>query len=80
MQWQDIVLACGSVTFTLALIPSIRSKHKPALATSILTFLVLVVVTCTYASLSLWFAAVSAFINGAAWLTLVIQKYQQLQK
>lgn len=77
MQWQDIVLACGSLIFTIALIPSVRSKHKPALATSTITFCVLVTFTVTYATLSLWFSAASTFINSIAWLVLAIQKYRQ---
>lgn len=76
-QWQDIVLAFGSLLFSLALIPTIRSKNKPALSTSLITFGVLIVFACTYATLSLWLSTISATINGCAWLILAIQKHTQ---
>lgn len=80
MIWQDIVLAGGSLLFTVALIPSIRSKHKPALTTSVLTGSVLLLFTFTYATLELWFSAVSVCVNGLMWLTLALQKYRQVDK
>ncbi len=79
MIWQDFVLAVCSLTFTLALIPSIRGKEKPALTTSLLTSLVLVTVAVTYATLSLWFAVAAAFLNLLAWLILAVQKFNQVQ-
>lgn len=75
--WQDYVLASGSLIFSLALIPSLRSKNKPAISTSLVTFGVLVVFGITYITLSLWFSAVSVTINALAWLTLAIQKKSQ---
>ncbi|MEK7599533.1 MAG: hypothetical protein AAB462_00660 [Patescibacteria group bacterium] len=79
MYWQDYVLAAGSLIFTLALVPSIKSDHKPALATSLLTSAVLFTVVFTYATLSLWFSVVSASFNCFAWLVLAFQKYFQSQ-
>jgi hypothetical protein len=75
MYWQDYVLAAGSFIFTLALFPSIKSEHKPALATSLLTSAVLLTVAIAYASLSLWFAVGSASLNCLAWLFLAYQKH-----
>ncbi len=77
MYWQDIVLAIGSLMFTVALIPSIKGENKPAVATSILTSCVLITVVVTYATLSLWFSAISALLNCLAWLILGVQKYKQ---
>ncbi len=72
--WQDYVLGAGSLIFTVALIPSLRSRNKPAISTSLVTFAVLVVFAITYVTLSLWFSAFSIAINAAAWLTLAVQQ------
>lgn len=77
MYWQDFILAAGSLVFTIALLPSIRSVHKPALATSTLTSAVLLTVAFTYATLSLWFAFVTATLNCVAWLILAYQRYSK---
>jgi hypothetical protein len=76
-QWQDYVLATGSLLFTLALIPSLRAKNKPALSTSLITVVVLVIFALTYITLSLWFSAAAAGLNGLAWLALALQKHRQ---
>jgi hypothetical protein len=75
--WQDIVLAIGSFVFALALIPSIISKDKPALWTSLLTGSVLFVFTVTYATLSLWYATVTTAFSASLWVVLAIQKILQ---
>lgn len=75
--WQDLVFTIGSLIFTAALWPSIISKHKPALSTSLLTGVVLVIFAFTYASLSLWFSVFATLINAGCWLTLAIQKFGQ---
>ncbi len=73
--WQDYILAAGSLIFTIALIPSLRSKHKPAVSTSLITAGVLVAFAFTYITLSLWFSAIAISINGLAWIALAIQKH-----
>jgi hypothetical protein len=77
--WQDIVLATGSIIFSVALIPSILSKHKPALLTSCLTFSVLVAYIVTYASLTFWYATFGVALNALCWGILAVQKLQQLR-
>jgi hypothetical protein len=72
--WQDIVLGIGSFIFAVALIPSVMSEHKPALWTSILSFVVLVVFVITYASLSLWYATFSTTLTALLWGILMLQK------
>lgn len=74
MAWQDIVLSVGSWIFTIALIPSVLSKDKPALSTSLMTGTVLAVYVIVYITLSLWMAAVSTFLVAAMWYTLAVQK------
>jgi hypothetical protein len=53
-EWQDIVISAGALILALALWPSILSKDKPALWTSLVTGAVLFVFALTYGSLSLW--------------------------
>lgn len=74
MRWQDIVISIAQLCFVIAMIPSIRSNDKPALATSVMNVcLVTVIVICLF-SLQLWFSAVSAVAVALAWGILAIQK------
>ena len=72
--WQDIVIAIGSLIFAAALVPSVLSKDKPALWTSITTGFVLAVFTATYASLSLWYATFTTSLAALLWIVLAIQQ------
>ena len=74
MAWQDIIIAAGQWVFLLALLPSILGKDKPALATSILTGIVLAVLAFTYATLSLRISTISAILVSVVWFTLAVQK------
>jgi len=78
--WQDYVLAAGSIVFTIALIPSLTSKNKPAVSTSLLTGVVLIVFAFTYLTLHLWFSMVAISINAVAWLALATQKFHQQKR
>ncbi len=77
MPWQDLALSIGSFIFTVALIPSLRSKHKPALSTSVLTGIILLVFAAVYLSLTLWLGAALVLLNAVTWFILAAQKYQQ---
>jgi len=72
--WQDIVLALGSLILAAALIPSVTSEHKPALWTSISTCIVLAIFAGTYASLSLWYASFTTALAALLWAVLAVQK------
>ena len=76
MHWQDWVLTIGQIIFIIALFPSILSKDKPALQTSLLTAAVAFSIAVVYVTLSVQFAAISAALNGVLWLILAIQKYR----
>lgn len=75
--WQDIVLGAGSLIFVIALLPSVLSKNKPSIWTSATTGAVLTVFAGTYASLSLWYAAVTTLLAALLWGVLVFQKILQ---
>jgi hypothetical protein len=74
MLWQDLVLTIGSLIFAFALIPSVLSKDKPALTTSVTTGVVLFIFAFVYVTLSLWFSAVTTAFTGIVWSILAIQK------
>lgn len=80
MHWQEFVLATGQVVFIIALLPSILSKDKPEIWTSILTGTVALSIAITYTTMSLTTAAVSAFLNFVAWSILAIQKWRQAKQ
>jgi branched-subunit amino acid ABC-type transport system permease component len=77
--WQDFVLTAGSLVFIAALLPSVFSNNKPAISTSAITGGVLGVFAVTYATLSLWFAAVTTAMSAVLWLFLAIQKLRTTQ-
>ena len=74
--WQDLIISGGGVFFTLALIPSLLSKDKPALTTSIVTSSILFVMIITYASLDLWLSSFMNAVMCVLWAVLAIQKYR----
>jgi len=79
MKWQEIVLTIGQIVFIVALLPSVFSKDKPEIWTSILTGLVAYSICATYFTLSLPLAAISAGGNGIFWSILAVQKYRQIK-
>jgi hypothetical protein len=74
---QDLILTAGSLIFALALLPSIFSKNKPALSTSLLTAVVVYIFAGVYISLNLWFTAITTLITGSCWSILALQKWLQ---
>jgi len=67
----------GGFIFTLALIPSIKAKDKPALSTSLITGIVLAIFCIAYATMSLWLAFSAEILSTSAWFILAIQKFKQ---
>tara|TARA_Y100000310_G_C20559612_1_gene752358 strand:+ start:752 stop:937 length:186 start_codon:yes stop_codon:yes gene_type:complete len=53
MIWQDIVLTIGAWIFSIALLPSVFGKDKPALSSSVMTAPVLYLFSYVYLSLDL---------------------------
>ena len=76
MPWQDWIFSFGSGVFIFALFPSVLSKDKPALSTSIPTGGVLFCFALTYVTLELWLSAVVTFINALIWWIIAFQKYK----
>ena len=74
---QDTILTVGFLIFVVALIPSVLSRDKPALLTSLPTGMVSVVFVGVYLSLGMWFSAATTSILAVMWLTLAAQKMRQ---
>ena len=77
MHWQEIILALGQIVFIIALLPSVFSKDKPEIWTSIITGSVALSIAITYLTMHIPFAAVSAFFNFVFWSVLAFQKFRQ---
>lgn len=77
MHWQDLVFAVGSIIFMVALIPSVRSRNKPALSSSLLTCGVLLAFVVCYATLGLTYSAVTTGGTAALWFTLAVQEIRK---
>jgi hypothetical protein len=80
VRWQDIVLAVGSLLLAVALIPSLRSKDKPALATSLLTASCLAVFAVVYASLELWYSTTTTSLTSLLWFILAYQRLRTVRQ
>jgi hypothetical protein len=77
MTWQDAVLGTVQLLFSIALIPSLMSEHKPALLTSLMTGIGLYTSSITFASLSLFGSAFTTAMCGSMWIALAWQKRNQ---
>jgi hypothetical protein len=73
MIWQDIILGLGSIVFCLALIPTIFSKNKPSLWTSVPTCMTLFAFVIVYYSLDLYFAVATTFASATLWDIIALQ-------
>jgi hypothetical protein len=80
MEWQDIVISVGQWILAAALLPSVFSNDKPALATSILTGSILAVFSFTFYTLNLPGATLSAAAVAILWLILALQRYRINQR
>jgi hypothetical protein len=74
--WQDTVIAICQFLFVVSLIPSVRSKDKPALATSLLSAVLVAIITATLFTLKLWLTTISAAMICVLWSVLAWQKYR----
>ena len=77
MIWQDIVIMIACFGFALALIPSIRGKHKPARSSCILTIALLAAIAVCFGTLGLWLSFASEITAIIAWGILLFQKREQ---
>lgn len=76
MPWQDFVFTTGQIIFIISLLPSILSKDKPALTTSVMTAVVLYVFAIVDITLNLFLTAFTVGVTAVGWSILAYQKYQ----
>ncbi len=74
MRWQDIVISICQICFIIAMIPSFRSLHKPHVATSVMNFVLVCIITTCLFTLKLWFSGATALLVAIGWGVLAIQK------
>ncbi len=74
MKWQDIVISIAQIFSIIALIPSIRSKDKPAKTTSLIAMICVLAITICLFTLQLWLGSFTAFLIAVCWGILYIQK------
>lgn len=80
MQWQDIVISLGQWAMTLALLPSLFGKNKPAVSSSLMTGSLISMFGFTYGTLGLWSSVVSSAACALAWFTLAWQQWRADRK
>lgn len=80
MIWQDVVLTIGVFISACSLLPSIFSKNKPSIWTSLMNVIVLYVFVYVNATLNLYGTAIGVFVVGCLWIILFLQKYNTQSK
>ena len=73
-RWQDLAISAGNIFFCLTLIPMLRREGRPPLLTCIPTGLGLLAGGVVFASLHLWFSALTQTIGGLQWLALACKR------
>jgi hypothetical protein len=76
MTWQDVVISSCQLVAVFSLIPSITSNDKPALKTSAMNLILVLIIGNCLATLDLWFAATTAYLIAFSWGVLAYQKYR----
>lgn len=74
MIWQDLTFMVLGFAFAPSLWFMIKSKHKPPIATSLPTAIVLTVYIGVYVSMGFWLAVVSSSLTATSWWILFIQR------
>lgn len=74
MVWQDIVISICQIIAVFSLMPSITSKDKPALKTSVMNMAIVFTIATTLLALKLWIASLTAYMIALSWTVLATQK------
>lgn len=80
MLWQDWVFAIGSWLFIISFIPSFLKREYPAIATSVLTGVVLLAFSVTYFSLKLPLASISNLLTAGCWFAMAVLKLREKKR
>jgi hypothetical protein len=77
MSGDDIIITAVAAMFIICVIPALRSKQKPPIATSLPLFLGLFTIASVYVSLGLVLSAYMTYAQGFLWGWLALQKSRQ---
>ena len=78
--WQDYIFTVGSWCFSIALIPTIIGKTKPAISSIFITAFILSLYAVTFWTMGLWKSAVSTVMVAMCWWILMIQEIRRIKK
>lgn len=76
MVWQDIGIMIVQWAALVALLPTLWSKDKPPILTSIFTGTLLVALGFIFSTLHFWSSMISSLAVGIIWLVIGFQKYR----
>jgi hypothetical protein len=77
MVWQDILIAVGGFGFSIALLPSVLGKAKPAKPTCLVTGAILASYVPALVTLGLWLSAGATLISTTMWFILFFQRRER---
>lgn len=80
MIWQDIGIMIIQWAALIALLPTVWSKDKPPLFTSIFTGGLMIALSLIFYTLHFWSSTISSLSVGVLWLIIGVQKYRADRK
>ena len=72
-KWQDWVIMIGCFVLGFALIPSIVTEFKPAFSTCLISSVILLAFTISFATLKLWLSTIAETFACLMWIILLMQ-------
>lgn len=78
--WQDTALMIGGFVLAASLIPSVRSKHKPHIKTSLITGGILTLFTVAYYTMGYFRAVAGTAASTTLWYVLAYQAYCAIRR
>ena len=73
MKWQDWVFTIGNMALALALIPTVFGPDKPAMLTSGMTSMILILFAFAFGTLGFRKSCIACATSASLWLILLIQ-------
>lgn len=78
--WQDTAIMIGGFVLAISLIPSVKSKHKPHIKTSLITGGILTLFTVAYYTMGYFRAVAGTAASTALWYILAYQAYLAIRR
>lgn len=78
MAWQDLLIAVGSVCFSIALLPMLqKGASRPPVFSAAFTSFWLYTYVAAFGSLGLWYSAITGGVNATLWGTIGLLKWRR---